>query len=143
MALKLVAPGLLQAFTFVWIAEQGGAELPLPQPQEAEEVHADRHGDNGAVPGPAAHKESLLAAAAKARKVKPAETDAERLLKEEQEIMKTITQRMALKSVKENAQVRSREQELAVAVLQARDVQLVFKTHHESRSQMHAWLALS
>lgn len=84
---------------------QDGAQLPLPQPEQAAEVVADRHGDNGAMPGPSAHKESLLAAAAKARKVKPAETEAERLLREEQEIMKTITTRMALKSVKENAQV--------------------------------------
>jgi hypothetical protein len=51
------------------------------------------------------HKESLLAAAAKARKVKPAETEAERLLREEQDIMRNITKRMALKSAKENAQV--------------------------------------
>ncbi len=52
-------------------------------------------------------KESLLAAAAKARKEKPAETEAEKMLREEQEIMRNITSRKALKSVMENAQVRS------------------------------------
>ncbi|KAK9837229.1 hypothetical protein WJX81_000185 [Elliptochloris bilobata] len=52
---------------------------------------------------PAQAKESLLTAAAKARKEKPAETDSEKILKEEQDMLRAITQRTALKSVKELA----------------------------------------
>ena len=55
---------------------------------------------------PAQAKESLLTAAAKARKEKPAETDAEKILKEEQDMLRAITQRTALKSVKELAKAR-------------------------------------
>lgn len=69
------------------------------------------HGANGAGPRPISQaKESLLAAAAKARKEKPAETEAEKMLREEQEIMRNITSRKALKSVMENAQVRASDQ---------------------------------
>lgn len=85
---------------------QGGAQLPLPNPESGPAMPLSGHGDNGAAPGPVVQaKESLLAAAAKARKEHPAETQAEKLLKEEQEIMRNITARKALKSVKENAQV--------------------------------------
>ena len=56
-----------------------------------------------AAPAPAQAKESLLTAAAKARKERPAETDAEKILKEEQDMLRAITQRTALKSVKELA----------------------------------------
>ena len=59
------------------------------------------------LPTPVAAKESLLAAAAKARKEQPAETEAERRLKEEQDMLRSITQRTALKSVKELAKVRA------------------------------------
>ena len=55
---------------------------------------------------PAQAKESLLTAAAKARKERPAETDAEKILKEEQDMLRAITQRTALKSVKELAKAR-------------------------------------
>ncbi len=57
---------------------------------------------------PVQAKESLLTAAARARKDKPAETDAEKILKEEQDMLRAITQRTALKSVKELAKVRPR-----------------------------------
>ncbi len=59
-----------------------------------------------AAPAPAQAKESLLTAAAKARKEKPAETDSEKILKEEQDMLRAITQRTALKSVKELAKAR-------------------------------------
>ena len=86
---------------------QGGAQLPLPGAESAPALPLSAHGVNGAGPGPISQaKESLLAAAAKARKEKPAETEAEKMLKEEQEIMRNITSRKALKSVMENAQVR-------------------------------------
>ncbi len=52
-------------------------------------------------------KESLLAATAKARLTKPEDTEAEKLLKEEQDILQHITQKTALKSVKELAKVNS------------------------------------
>ncbi|BDA40614.1 DEAD-box ATP-dependent RNA helicase 35 [Coccomyxa sp. Obi] len=83
---------------------KGGAQLPLPDAESAPALPLSAHGANGAGPGPVHAKESLLAAAAKARKEKPAETEAEKLLKEEQEIMRNITSRKALKSVMENAQ---------------------------------------
>ncbi|EIE26736.1 P-loop containing nucleoside triphosphate hydrolase protein [Coccomyxa subellipsoidea C-169] len=84
---------------------QGGAQLPLPNPDSTPAVPVSGHSANGAAPGPVVQaKESLLAAAAKARKEKPAETEAEKMLREEQEIMRNITSRKALKSVMENAQ---------------------------------------
>ena len=103
---------------------QSGAQAPLPDANAsaAGDVSAadrDAAGDAGPGPGSAAAaasaaqqgqaqgKESLLAAAAKARKERPAETEAEAALREEAEIMRNITARMALKSVKENAQVRT------------------------------------
>lgn len=57
-------------------------------------------------PEPAvAAKESLLLAAARAKKGKPEETEAEKLLKEEQAMMADITRTTALKGVKELAKV--------------------------------------
>ena len=53
----------------------------------------------------AAAKESLLLAAARAKKGKPEETEAEKLRKEEQAIMADITRKTALKGVKELARV--------------------------------------
>ena len=50
-------------------------------------------------------KESLLLAAARAKKGKPEETEAEKLIKEEQAMMADITRVTALKGVKELAQV--------------------------------------
>ena len=50
-------------------------------------------------------KESLLVAAVRARKDQPEETDAEKHLKEEQDILRQITTKQALKSVKELAKV--------------------------------------
>lgn len=50
-------------------------------------------------------KESLLNAAARARRAAPEETEAEKLLKEERDILHKITQKAALQSVKERAMV--------------------------------------
>lgn len=105
---------------------QSGAQAPLPDAHSNNDAagglaaaERDAAGDASAGPGGTAAgvaaastgqaqaKESLLAAAAKARKERPAETEAEARLKEEAEIMRNITARMALKSVKENAQVRA------------------------------------
>ncbi len=58
-------------------------------------------------PGAAArNKESLLNAAARARRGAPEESEAEKLLKEERDILHKITQKAALQSVKERALVR-------------------------------------
>lgn len=50
-------------------------------------------------------KESLLRATAKARKDKPEETEAEVMLREEQEMLADMTKRTALRGVKELAKV--------------------------------------
>ena len=50
-------------------------------------------------------KESLLAAAARTRKDQPEATEAEKQLAEEQDMLKHILAKQALKSVKELAQV--------------------------------------
>ena len=55
----------------------------------------------------AAAKQSLLVAAARAKKGKPEETEADKLRKEEQAIMADITRKTALKGVKELARVRA------------------------------------
>jgi hypothetical protein len=57
--------------------------------------------------GVAQQKESLLVATARNRKEKPEETEAEKRIKEEEEMLRAITQRAALKSVKELAKVGS------------------------------------
>ncbi len=67
-----------------------------------EEAHAD---DEDAANRP---KESLLLAAAKARKDQPAETEQQQQLAEEADILKHVLQKQALKAVKELAQVRGR-----------------------------------
>jgi hypothetical protein len=58
--------------------------------------------------GAAQQKESLLVATAKARKEKPEATEAEKRLQEEEEMLRAITQKAALKSVKELAKVTAR-----------------------------------
>ena len=58
-----------------------------------------------APPEPAVAKESLLRATAKARKDKPEETEAEIMLREEQEMLADMTKRTALRGVKELAKV--------------------------------------
>ena len=50
-------------------------------------------------------KQSLLAAAAKTRKTQPAETEQEKQLREEQQIMADLQRKQALRSAMENAQV--------------------------------------
>ena len=55
----------------------------------------------------AAAKQSLLVAAARAKKGRPEETEADKLRKEEQAIMADITRKTALKGVKELARVRT------------------------------------
>lgn len=52
-------------------------------------------------------KTSLLAATAKARKGAPKETEDDKRLKEEQEMLHNITNRTALRNVKELAKVRN------------------------------------
>lgn len=111
-----------QRLIIIVSASQDGAEAPLPDASmggaTALTAATERDAAGDAAPAAAAAaaqaaagqqqgKESLLAAAAKARKGKAAETEAEARLREEQEIMRNITSRMALKSVQENAQVRS------------------------------------
>jgi len=51
-------------------------------------------------------KESLLNAAARARRGAPEESEAEKMLKEERDILHKITQKAALQSVQERARVR-------------------------------------
>lgn len=60
----------------------------------------DSEADGGAARG----KESLLVRKAKALQEAPQETEQERVLREEQDLMRTITQRQALKTYKELAQ---------------------------------------
>ena len=67
-----------------------GNEMPPPAPVSAEKQ---------------AEKRSLLVQAAAARKGKPEESESQKLLKEEQELLKNITRQKALKGVKELAKV--------------------------------------
>lgn len=52
-----------------------------------------------------AEKRSLLVQAAAARKEKPEESESQKMLKEEQELLRNITRQKALKGVKELAKV--------------------------------------
>lgn len=67
-----------------------GNEMPPPAPLSAEKQ---------------VEKKSLLMQAAAARKGKPEESESEKLLKEEQELLRNITRQKALKGVKELAKV--------------------------------------
>ena len=74
----------------------------------ADPAHTIVDGSSAAAPSSNASqqpKESLLAAAAKARRTQPAETEQERALKEEQQIMADLQRKQALRSAMENAQV--------------------------------------
>ena len=86
---------------------QAAAQQPLSD--EAVTAHA-----NPPVDGEAAAptnstsqqpKQSLLAAAAKTRKTQPVETEQEKQLREEQQIMADLQRKQALRSAMENAQV--------------------------------------
>lgn len=55
--------------------------------------------------GKAGEKRSLLMQAAAARKGQPEESDSQKMLKEEQELLRNITRQKALKGVKELAKV--------------------------------------
>ena len=70
--------------------QQPGNDMPPPAP-----VPAERQ----------AEKKSLLMQAAAAKKGKPEESESQKLLKEEQELLKNITRQKALKGVKELAKV--------------------------------------
>lgn len=74
---------------------------PQPAAQAVQEMPTAAPGDTG---DPRV-KTSLLAATAKARKGAPKETEDDKRLKEEQEMLHNITNRTALKSVKELAKV--------------------------------------
>ena len=74
--------------------QQPGNDMPPPAP-----VSTERQ----------AEKRSLLMQAAAARKGKPEESESEKLLKEEQELLKNITRQKALKGVKELAKVSNRK----------------------------------
>ena len=74
----------------------------------ADPAHTDVDGSSAAAPSSNAFqqpKESMLAAAAKARKTQPAETEQEKAFKEEQQIMADLQRKQALRSAMENAQV--------------------------------------
>ncbi len=70
------------------------------QPDPAAESLLDEEGDEPQ------SKESLLVRTAKARKDQPTETEAQKRLREEQDMMRNITARTALRGVKELATVR-------------------------------------
>ena len=74
----------------------------------ADPAHTNVDGSSAAAPSSNAFqqpKESMLAAAAKARKTQPAETEQEKAFKEEQQIMADLQRKQALRSAMENAQV--------------------------------------
>ena len=74
----------------------------------ADPAHTSVDGSSAAAPSSNASqqpKESMLAAAAKARKTQPAETEQEKAFKEEQQIMADLQRKQALRSAMENAQV--------------------------------------
>lgn len=72
----------------------------LEQPDPAAEPVLDDDGEEPLI------KESLLVRTAKARKDQPTETEAQKRLREEQDMMRNITSRTALRGVKELATVR-------------------------------------
>jgi len=63
-------------------------------------------GDEDQAEGESRPKESLLLTAVRENKDMPEETEAEKRLHEEQQVLKQITTKQALKSVKELAKVR-------------------------------------
>lgn len=87
---------------------QGGSDLgaaeAAPQPT-GRKTDAQVDAVAAAEGAAARNKESLLNAAARARRAAPEETEAEKLLKEERDILHKITQKAALQSVKERAMV--------------------------------------
>lgn len=88
---------------------QVSAQQPLPDEDTTAHAHPPLDGEPAGPPSSASQqpKESLLAAAAKARKTQPAETEQERQLREEQQIMADLQRKQALRSAMENAQVRA------------------------------------
>jgi hypothetical protein len=95
---------------------QGGAVIAdaeaQPQPS-GHNTEAQVEAAAAAEGAAARAKESLLNAAARARRAAPEETEAEKLLKEERDILHKITQKAALQSVKERAMVRPRHRPCA------------------------------
>ena len=86
---------------------QASAQQPLADEIDTAHAHPPVDGEAAASAGTASQhpKQSLLAAAAKARKTQPAETEQERQLREEQQIMADLQRKQALRSAMENAQV--------------------------------------
>lgn len=97
-------------------AMQASAQQPFADEVDTAQAHPPVDEEAAASAGTASQqpKQSLLAAAAKARKTQPAETEQERQLREEQQIMADLQRKQALRSAMENAQVCSHP---AVAVL--------------------------
>lgn len=87
-----------------------------PVPAQPDQAEAEDVAKPVAPPEPSGHempppqsaveKKSLLAQAAAAKKGKPEETENERLIREEQELLRNITRQKALKGVNEIAKVR-------------------------------------
>jgi hypothetical protein len=86
---------------------QASAQQPLADEIDTAHAHPPVDGEAAASAGTASQqpKQSLLAAAAKARTTQPAETEQERQLREEQQIMADLQRKQALRSAMENAQV--------------------------------------
>ena len=92
------------------IAPQTDAEAHLDNavnPNQAQQQETpDQPGNDMPPPSTVtAEKKSLLVQAAAARKGKPEETENERLIREEQELLRNITRQKALKGVNELAKV--------------------------------------
>ncbi|MEW5318505.1 MAG: hypothetical protein WDW38_009721 [Sanguina aurantia] len=86
--------------------QQQGGDAPLEEEaRESEEPGAlDANPQDGSSSPEARPKESLLFAAARARKEQPEVTEAQKALEEEADIMKHVLQKQALKAAKELAQ---------------------------------------
>jgi len=78
----------------------GEEEFPVPEDRPAGPAEEPQGEGGGGAGGP---RESLLVRAARQRETEPAETEAERLLKEEEEIIRQLTTKKALKAVQELA----------------------------------------
>ena len=86
---------------------QAAAQQPLSDEVVTANAHPPVDGEAAAPTSTASQqpKQSLLAAAAKTRKTQPVETEQEKQLREEQQIMADLQRKQALRSAMENAQV--------------------------------------
>lgn len=77
-----------------------------PSGEEAEaNIGPEPPGNDLIVPSAQAEKKSLLSQAAAVRKGKPEESESEKMLREEAELLRNITKQKALRGVKELAKV--------------------------------------